>query len=369
MRLLLLTNNLTGGAVTNQFIDLSSHLSEYHEVYVGALLGGVDDTAEKELVANGASVVRFSFGGADSLTASKELYRFLNDNVDILNTHLVRAGIVGRIFAAAVDIPVVVSTQQKVHPQHNRKQRLLKGLTLPLADGVTSISETVADSFPWWVSMLLNHTVEQRIIHNAVDPGMFASPPKQPPVGLRQHFESEAPAVISVGRLIPVKNHELLIDATAKLTETHPDVRTLIVGDGDRREELERRTERRGVADNVIFTGWLHRSEVAACVAAADVFAMPSRAEGLGVALIEAMIAAAPVVISDIPVFHEVVGDTGLFASLSDPVEWARTIETYVSDEALAQANGTAAQERARQVFSPERVSEGYLHFYATLLS
>lgn len=369
MRLLLLSNNLTEGAVTNQFIDLSYHFSDNHEVYAGALLGGVDDTAEEELTDNGASVVRFSFGKKNPWTAGMELHRFLNQNVDVLNTHLVRAGVVGRVVAAVADVPAVVSTQQKVHPQHDRKQRLLKGLTLPLADGVTSISNAVADSFPWSISTLLDHTVEQRTIHNAVDPSMFASQPDGLPEELRHHFEGDAPVVTTVGRLIPVKNHETLVDATAELTDMYPDIRVLIIGDGDLRGDLERRAERRGVSDNVVFAGWLHRPEVAACVSAADVFAMPSHAEGLGVALIEAMVAGSPAAASDIPVFHEVLDGTGLFASPTDPEDWAETIDRYLSDDELAKRNADTAQERARRVFSPKKISEEYLNFYRFLLN
>ncbi|MFC7135280.1 MULTISPECIES: glycosyltransferase family 4 protein [Salinibaculum] len=366
MRLLLLTNNLTEGAITNQFIDLSQYFSEEHEVYTGALLGGVDDTAAKSLKENGAKVVRFEFGRTDFVTASKELLQFLNNNVDVLNTHLVRAGVVGRMVALFSDVSVVVSTQQKVHHEHTAKQRLTKGLTLPLADGMTSISNAVADSFPRWISTMLNWNVDQRVIYNAVNPTMFESPPELQPE-LRTHFDGDGPVVTTVGRLIPVKNHEVLIDATAKIVETYPEMSLVIVGDGELRGDLERQANERGISDNVVFTGWLSRPEVAASVSAADVFAMSSRAEGLGVALIEAMITGTPVVVSDIPVFHEAVGDTGLFASSFDADDWASTVGRYFSNEALTERKGNAARQRAKDVFSPEAVNEKYISFFKEL--
>lgn len=368
MRILLLTNNLIQGAVTNQFIDLSQCFTEDHEVYVGALLGGVDDTAAKALKRNGATVVRFEFGDTNFVTASKNLLRFLNNNVDVLNTHLIRAGVVGRTLALLSNVSVVVSTQQKVHPEHTAKQRIAKGLTLPFADGITSISKAVADAFPQWISTTLNRSVDERVIFNAVDPSTFESPPELPPE-LQMHFAEDGPVLTTVGRLIPVKNQEILIDAAAKLTDSYPELRLVLVGDGALRSDLERQAENLDLLDNVVFTGWLSRPEVASCVAAADVFAMPSRAEGLGVALIEAMITGTPVVTSDIPVFHESVEETGLFASQFDADDWADKIDRYLTDEALANRKGNQARQRAKQVFSPEAISEEYLAFFEELRS
>ena len=100
----------------------------------------------------------------------------------------------------------------------------------------------------------------------------------------------------NVGRLCYQKNQIFLLEIMAQLVEVHPNSRLLLIGDGDDRQMLERRTKELGIMDRVIFCGHAHR--VAELLWAMDVFVLPSLFEGLSVAAVEAQAAGLPVLCS-----------------------------------------------------------------------
>lgn len=362
MKILLLTNNLTGGAISHQFIDIGGVIGDEHEVYAGALLGGTDPTVVEELESEGCTVVRFSFGDEGSLSAGREFYRFLED-VDVLHTHLVRAGVFGRIFGRLANVPIIVSTEQKVHTEHNSKQRVMNGLTLPLADAVTTISDAVADSFSWWEDFLLEGSTKRKTVYNTVNPELVQSSRARPPTAYEEFTSTAEPLIGAVGRLIPVKNHEVLVEALPQIQENHPSAKLIIVGDGELKERLKSLSRELNVEDSVVITGWVERKQVYRILHSVDIYAMPSLAEGMGVALVEAMFAEKPIVVSDIPIFHEIAGEAALFAE-DDATKWTEQISKLTNRPTLAEQKGTRARKRAARKFSPSAVAERYIELY-----
>ena len=112
---------------------------------------------------------------------------------------------------------------------------------------------------------------------------------------LRQHTGSGT-RLLYVGRLDHVKGLPLLIDALASLADSHPDIRVDIVGDGPERPSLEQRVAASGLNAHVHFHGYLGQHEVEALLAQSDALVMTSFAEGIPVALMEAMAVGVPVV-------------------------------------------------------------------------
>lgn len=109
--------------------------------------------------------------------------------------------------------------------------------------------------------------------------------------------------VAVVGRLHPVKNQELALEAVTKL----PKVTTLVVGEGPERTRLESCADRLGIRDRVVFTGY--RKDAVSLMGAADVLVLPSRSEGLPLAALEAMGMGTPVVATDVQGLRGLVTD------------------------------------------------------------
>jgi len=366
--LLLLTNNMTSGAIPHQFIDLTPHLREQFDVYAGALLAGADDRIDdevvSELVESGATPVRFEFDTAPFYVAAREFHQFLSD-MDVVNTHLVRAGVFGRVFSTIAGVPLIVSTEQNVHKNYSVKQRIANGLTLPLADHIVSISRTVSESFSRWEDVLLSGT-PQSVIHNSVDHEAVEINLDTPvPDEFRSSIETGKPVIGTVGRAVEQKNQIVLLDAIRSLRQEYPNIRLVIVGDGPLAETLHETATRYGIEDNVLITGWIGRTDVYSLINEFDVYAMPSAWEGLGVAVVEAMIAEKPILVSDIPIFHEILGDTALYAPPDDPGEWTEHIKRYLHEPPTATKLSRDARERALDRFSPEEIAKRYESAYA----
>ncbi|GAB60169.1 TIGR03088 family PEP-CTERM/XrtA system glycosyltransferase [Rheinheimera nanhaiensis] len=133
-------------------------------------------------------------------------------------------------------------------------------------------------------------------ICNGVDVERFAA---AAPVQLWPHSQSIAPVLfVSVGRLATVKNHALLLRAFALLLQQAPQfsgtARLVLVGDGPCRAVLEQQSQALGISDKVHFSG--ERQDITSVMQAADVFVLPSLAEGISNTLLEAMAAGTPVI-------------------------------------------------------------------------
>lgn len=126
--------------------------------------------------------------------------------------------------------------------------------------------------------------------------------------------------LLFVGRLAGVKGVPVLFEALVSLRRTHPDLRLTLIGDGPERAALESRARLLGIADHVDFLGYKSQTEVANALRDADIFVLPSFAEGVPVVLMEAMASELPVVTTRIAGVPELVrdGDSGLLVPPGD---------------------------------------------------
>ena len=152
--------------------------------------------------------------------------------------------------------------------------------------------------------------------------------------------------LVFVGRLAAVKGVPVLLEALARLRADDPDVTLTLVGDGPERDWIERRIAELGLSGAVTITGYLSQSDVAAELARADIFVLPSFAEGVPVVLMEAMATGLPVVTTRIAGIPELVehGVSGLVVPPGDVVGLTKALATLLADPALRDRMGTAGQ-------------------------
>jgi glycosyltransferase involved in cell wall biosynthesis len=186
------------------------------------------------------------------------------------------------------------------------------------------------------------------VVPPALDPDRI-----RPPAEARKDYD-----VITVGQLIPRKRIEDLLAAVAKLRDEGRPVRAAVVGTGSLQRELESRARELGVADLVSFLGF--RSDVGDLCARARVFVLPSRREGLSIALLDAMASGLPAVASDVGEARAVVEDgvTGYLYPCADIDALAQAIRRLLDDDALCRRLGDAARERVEEIASVERVAQ-----------
>ena len=137
-----------------------------------------------------------------------------------------------------------------------------------------------------------------RIINNAVDTAKYTySPQMRKQMRTQLGIKQDAFVIGHVGRFDAVKNHSFLVDVFVQLREQHDTAVLLLVGEGNLRDDIEKKVSALGIADSVIFTGI--RKDVHHLMQAMDVFIFPSVYEGLGIVAIEAQAAGLPCLVSD----------------------------------------------------------------------
>lgn len=185
------------------------------------------------------------------------------------------------------------------------------------------------------------------VLRNGIDTDRF-SPLDRPAARRALGLAPEAPAIVSVGRLVALKGHDLVIDAMLRL----PGVHLLIAGDGPERIALEARARRLGIAGRVHFLGQVRHDDLPGVYSAADALVLASSNEGWPNVLLEAMACGTPVVATDVGGCSEVVtapeagtivrersADAiatalkGLFANPPDRAATRRHAERYGWDE------------------------------------
>jgi len=182
---------------------------------------------------------------------------------------------------------------------------------------------------------------------------------------------SESVVVAGVGRLIPVKGFEYLVEAHAAAVASVPALRLVLVGDGDGRRALEERVRTLGVSDTVILTGAVSPSEIPALMAAADIVSVPSvrhggYVDGLPNVALEAMAAGKPVVGSRVGGIPELVrdGENGLLVPEKDSVALADALVTLARDPALRASLGASGLDEIRSERSWDAVGRRFVGIY-----
>lgn len=175
------------------------------------------------------------------------------------------------------------------------------------------------------------------------------------------------PTVICVAGLRREKGHDLLLAALPLLLKRVPDARLVLVGDGEMRPQLEAQVKAEGLQDHVVFAGAV--PEIWSHLAQADVFALTSRTEAFGMAIVEAMGAGLPVVAPNVGGIPELVVP-GVCGQLFPPGDYMRLAEQLAelltSAETRAQM-GAAAREAA-EPFRMENTLPLYFQVYDELL-
>ncbi len=159
--------------------------------------------------------------------------------------------------------------------------------------------------------------------------------------------------VLCLGRLVERKGHRFLIEACAGLERA----RLVIAGEGPERVGLERLAIEHGVADRVEFTGVVGQDEALRLYRDADVFCLPSLAEGLPTVLIEAMACAVPVVATRIDGVGELIadGEDGLLCEPGDPAALRAALERLAADPAERLRLGLAGQAKVERLHDLNR--------------
>ena len=206
------------------------------------------------------------------------------------------------------------------------------------------------------------------VIPNPVDAKRFRPDVDGSLVRARLALRPDDRVVLLVGRIVPHKGIEHLVEAAKDL----PDAMVVIVGDGPFLPDVRRLTAEFGVDDRVLFQGRVPFRDLPAYYAACDVFVLPSvsRLEAFGIVALEAMATAKPVVVTDIPGVREVVTDgvEGLLAEPVNPPDLAAKVNALLADPALRAAMGARGRKKVESQFGIGRITDAVERVYSEIV-
>ncbi|HZO34923.1 MAG TPA: glycosyltransferase family 4 protein [Gaiellaceae bacterium] len=280
------------------------------------------------------------------------LARLLRDlDADVVHTHLVHAdlygGVAGRLRGARL-----VSTKHNDDPFRSGRFRHVERALSRLADRIVTISDSLRR---FTVERVGLPAAKVETIHYGLDDPPAAwgqNPPDNVP--------EDATILLSTSRLTRQKGVDVAVRA---LTELPAPTVLVVLGDGPEREPLGALATSLGVADRVFLLGRV--PDVSAWLRRAAVYVHPARWEGFGLAVLEAMVCAVPVVATNVSSLPELVadGDTGVLVPPDDSTALARGIARALAEPQL----GAAGRERARREFSVWRMADRTVAVYDNL--
>jgi glycosyltransferase involved in cell wall biosynthesis len=291
--------------------------------------------------------------------------RLRRDRVDVVHCYLVSANVFGGLAAWRAGIPVVTSRRDVGISRNWRLRVFEETFVNPVVNVVTANSASVAAAARRERFLAAGKV---RLVPNGVDLARF-DPARHPAEASRTALGLPPGdrVVGSVGHLSPVKGHADLLDAAALLVRRGVPLRVLLVGDGPLRPALAEKAQALGIEDRVVFTGV--RDDVPAVLAAMDVFALPSRTEGMSNALLEAMAMGRPVVATAVDGNADLVRDgvTGRLVPSRDPEALAGALDAVLADPAAARSLGCAARRYVAESHSLPAMVSRYEQLYEEL--
>ena len=270
---------------------------------------------------------------------------FRRERPAIVATHTAKAGSLGRLAAAMAGVPIIVHTfhghvldgyfgriRTSVFIGIERFLGLLTTRFIAISPEIESDLERLGIGRGKTVVVRLGLELDHLTVEK---PGRLRAELGVP---------GGAPLVGIVGRLVPIKAHDLFLAAASTVAKGHPDAHFAIVGDGELWEELHAAVARLDLADRVHFTGW--RSDLAEVYSDLDIVVCCSRNEGTPVSLIEACAAGRCVIGTRVGGIADIIspGVNGLLVPSGDSGALATAIEDLIADPARRKKMGTTGR-------------------------
>ena len=305
---------------------------------------------------------------------------------DIVHTHTAKAGALGRLAAILEGVPVVVHT----YHGHvlggsyfsDRMTRVYREVERQLARGTHRLIALTRMQVREMSGPLDVAPAERfSVIPLGLSLERFASVDREAArraLRAEQGVPDDRPVVGIVGRLVPVKNHELLFEAFQSALRSVPDAELWIVGSGEREAELRALADSLGIGDQVRWLGW--RQELEKIYPAFDLLALSSHDEGTPVALLEGLAAGTPIVSTDVGGIREMLArvqaegrvvEPGDAEGLSAALIQGLSRSAAGSEEVAVEDSGAEAEARRRvaEGYSVERLCRSIEDLYLALLN
>lgn len=379
-RVVILLNRLIIGGAALDTVQLAAHLSKSHAVYlvVGEKMGDEYDAfflagnlQQVEVIPLHA--MKRSINFFKDISAFWKIYRLLKKiRPDIVHTHGAKPGFLGRLAAKLAGVKVVIHTYHG-HVFHSYFSKSVTYLLIwveRFLAGITTKLIALSESQKKELSEIYHIAPPSKfeVIKLGIDCQKFETEVERKRAKFRNeyHLLEHETAVGIVGRIVPIKNHFLFLDAARAILQQHPQgVRFFIIGDGVLRQDLEEKLLQEGLAFThfpanpvnapITFTSWmLNIDEV---MAGLDVVVLSSLNEGTPISLMEAQATGRAVLSTWVGGVNEVVqhGETGIVVPPADLQRFTEALIYLIDHPAIREAMGERGKRYMHENYSRNR--------------
>ncbi|MBC8350754.1 MAG: glycosyltransferase [Planctomycetes bacterium] len=292
------------------------------------------------------------------LSGMSKLKRLLREHeIDVVQTFLFHANVIGAFAAQAAGVPKIVSGLRVADPA--RWRMALERFAARRAEYIVCVSHSVAEFVKTKVGA---PDSKLRVIPNGID--LSTIPTDNIPNRTELGLPTERRILLAVGRLHRQKGLDWLLALAPELFKRLPEHDLVIVGDGPQRDSLTELSAKLDLQDRVHFIGW--RPDVPRLMQAAEVFLLPSRWEGMPNVLIEAMGAGLPVVATSVEGVKEVLGPLAARQALpfGHDTAFIDAVSQFIVDSTLNAELGEENRERIRAEFTLRSMISKYEDLY-----
>lgn len=291
---------------------------------------------------------------------------------DIIHCHTSKGGFIGRFAARLAGSKIIIySPHGDVFKGYFNNMVtnifiMFERFAAPFTDNIITLSKKGAERF-------LEHGIGTRqqlkYIYNGIDIISYkrtktTRAEKRIELGL----DKDDFVCATVGRLVPVKGHQYLIEAIKKVVNKIPSAKFLFIGDGELMPDLLTQTKSLGLRKNIFFLG--ARSDIAEILNCIDIFLLPSLNEGFGIVLVEAMAMKKPVIATNVGGVPEIVVNetTGILLPPKDPEVFSSAIIRLYDTPEISLKMGLAGYNRARRLFDITTTVTEFESLYCDLI-
>jgi glycosyltransferase involved in cell wall biosynthesis len=197
-----------------------------------------------------------------------------------------------------------------------------------------------------------------RVIHNGIDTSLFKPADKH----------GDGNRLLWIGRFVPGKGVDYLIEAFAEAVKEKPDLRLMMVGNGPQIGAIKDKIRTLGLDAVITIKEFVPNQELPAVYQSADIFILSSLAEGVPRTILEAMSCGLPIICTDLPQLRHIVDRCGLMVPVKDAKELAKAILKVASDVDLARELGICGRERVMKSYSWDDTVQKTLLLYHDII-
>ncbi len=341
MRILYVAPPAAGG-IRSHLAEVVNYFSKGHEVMV---VSPPDRRLEEAVTRGGGAFRAVPTSAGQILGLRRNVKSFMPS---LVHLHGYKAELLGRMAAAGFQAPVVVTLHNYLVYPGSRV------LLAPLfyfweKRWPLRVHRYIAVSAALKHDFLARSSIDPQrvtVIHNGIRPEPFSQAKPRPELQ-----ELGSPLIGTALRLTHQKGIDVLVQAAPRIMQRYPGAALLISGQGPLEKKLQEKVAGMGLKKRIIFLGYVEN--LPEFMASLDIFVLPSRTEGLGIILLEALACGVPVVASNVGGIPEIItsGTHGLLVPAQNPGQLAAGIEKLWENQKLRKKLVKKGKERIRERF------------------